>query len=137
VDEPGLTLRLPSTMEAIDEAIEALRGVMDAGPKGIPLTRSTRFNIEMAAREALTNAVAHGNGGREEAEIVFRAVWMTQPPRLTLTVVDEGLGFDPATDAVSEDPLSERGRGRLWIQQHAASIAMVGGEFTFSFAWEA
>lgn len=133
----GITLHVPSTMEAVDEAVEALRGELLRAPKGVPLTRSTRFNIEVCAREALTNAVAHGNAGRPGAEVVLHANWMDHPPRLVLSVADEGKGYEPAAWSPGNDPLSERGRGMMWIQQHAASVGMVGGELTLLFAWEA
>ena len=136
--EPEGTCRwIPSRMEAVDEVIGTLEGVLDQHDRSVPLTRSQRFNIVMAAREALINAVSHGNLDRPELRVFFQATWLQGPPRLRLVVADEGLGFEAPVDPVMPDPMATRGRGLPFIYNYAATTSMVGGELTLTFAWEA
>jgi anti-sigma regulatory factor (Ser/Thr protein kinase) len=57
----ALSLRIPSTPGAVDLACERLRELL----KDLPAAR--RFDVVLAVREALTNAVLHGNRARAEA----------------------------------------------------------------------
>ncbi|MBI4913463.1 MAG: PAS domain S-box protein [Acidobacteria bacterium] len=132
-----LRVELDSSPEAIDAAVEQLEARVQAGPRSIPLTRSRAFDILTCAREALTNAAAHGNAGDPSKGIVLSAGWSVSPPSFRLAVVDEGLGFDLENLAPPEDPLSERGRGIPYIRHCASRVVMVGGELELVFEWEA
>lgn len=133
----GVSQWIPSRMDAVDEVVVTLEGVLDHHDRSIPLTRSQRFNIVMAAREALINAVSHGNLERPGLRVFFQALWIPDPPRLRIVVADEGLGFEAPVDPVMPDPMSTRGRGLPFIYNYAATTSMVGGELTLIFAWEA
>jgi anti-sigma regulatory factor (Ser/Thr protein kinase) len=133
----GLRIELRSDPEAIDEAINKLEECIHAAPRSIPLTRSRHFDILTSAREALTNAMTHGNGGDPSKGIVLSAGWTLEPPAFRLAVVDEGLGFELDHLAPLEDPLAERGRGVPFIRHCANRVAMVGGELEAVFEWEA
>lgn len=49
-------------------------------------------DLKTIVAEAATNAMQHGNRGREEAHVVIRLELM--PEALKITVCDEGNGFD-------------------------------------------
>jgi anti-sigma regulatory factor (Ser/Thr protein kinase) len=76
--------------------------------------------VEQALREALNNAVVHGNrmDGRKLVHVVCRC----EPGKgISLVVKDQGLGFDPNTvpnPVSSENPVAERGRG-IWLMRAA------------------
>lgn len=134
--EGGLSLRIESAAEAIDRAIVELETFLSDPPRAIPLTHSRRFEILTAAREAMTNAHYHGNGGDPGKGIRLAARWQAHPPALRMVVADEGLGFDldglqPPTDA-----LSERGRGIPFLRHCAGQVQMAGGELSLEFRWE-
>jgi serine/threonine-protein kinase RsbW len=73
----------------------------------------SELNIETALREALTNAIVHGNreDRRKRAYVICRC---TTDGEVSITVQDQGQGFDP--DAVPdptapENRLRTQGRG--------------------------
>ena len=71
----------------------------------------------MAGREAVTNAVLHGNGRDETKRVEIG--YTTSESALVITVRDSGVGFDP--EAVP-DPTAEQnllkasGRGLLFMR---------------------
>jgi PAS domain S-box-containing protein len=132
----GFRLKLPSTVEAIDLAVFKLEAFLATSPKAIPLTHSRRFDITTAAREALTNALYHGNGGVADKSIWLLARWQEHPPALHLTVVDDGQGFELAALQAPTDALSERGRGIPFLRHCAGRVQMAGGELSLEFRWE-
>jgi len=84
----------------------------------------SEFGIELALREALANAVVHGN--REDAgKKVHVRCDCGNDLGVSLVVRDEGVGFDPAT---VPDPLApenvdaEHGRGILLMRQFMDEI---------------
>ncbi len=81
------------------------------------LEEDERHRLGMAVRESLVNAVVHGN--RYDArKKVFLSVSANRD-RLTVTVGDEGEGFDPSAlpDPLAEENLlRQSGRGLLLIQ---------------------
>ncbi len=137
LEAEGLRMRFPSDAAAIDETILQLRTYLAKAPRSIPLTHSRTFDILTAAREALTNAMIHGNEWRADGRIDLCARWEESPPTFTLRVVDEGLGFDLQALQSPTDPLSERGRGIPYLRSCASRVAMVGGELSITFSWEA
>jgi serine/threonine-protein kinase RsbW len=71
------------------------------------------FDIELALREALENAVVHGNQEDPETKVHIRC--RCQPGNeLSIVVTDQGKGFDfekIAGNDITWDPASEHGRG--------------------------
>jgi len=79
---------LDSTLESVDAAEElALRLAGDAGMEEEELQK-----LGMAVRESMVNAVVHGNRYSEHKKVRFAV--SSQAGRLTVTVADEGEGFD-------------------------------------------
>ncbi len=106
--------------ELVPSRVQAISPVVD---KLMRLLRKTccppehEFAVEMALREALANAVLHGN--RQDPHKTVRVCCACQADRGILIVVkDEGEGFDPAKLAsplVGENIHSEHGRGIFLI----------------------
>lgn len=71
-----------------------------------------------AIREAVTNAVIHGNRERPGTQVDLLLEW--HGDRIQITVMDQGEGFDPESlpDPVSEEHLLDvSGRGVYLIRQ--------------------
>src|SRR5690349_24837627 len=85
-----VTLRLPSDVECIEEAVELVTRHCLAGHD---TSRKTRFRLQVVLSEALSNAIVRGNledNGKwvhVEAEL--------GPDAIRLVVTDEGRGFNP------------------------------------------
>lgn len=101
-------LVLPSELEVLERVDEetlkycALAG-FDNGTAGM---------VAMAAIEAVTNAVMHGNRRSPEKEVGLRYRW--EPGRITIVVSDQGDGFDLTCVLDPTDPsrcLESSGRG--------------------------
>lgn len=119
VDKDMLALRffevIPSTLDALDEVIDTL----------LILAREMKCNdneleeIELAMREALANAVIHGNRRDPSKRVAVRA--FCQPDRGMLLVIDdEGSGFNPAkvpNPTEAECLLETHGRGLFMMRR--------------------
>ncbi len=71
------------------------------------------FEIEMALREALANAIVHGNQ-EDPHKRVYVACRCTNDGEVSITVQDEGQGFDSnavADPTTPENRLVQHGRG--------------------------
>ena len=71
----------------------------------------------MALREAVTNAVVHGNK-RDESKTVT-IVFTSSPGALEIEVSDQGNGFDPGSipdPTVGENVLKTSGRGIFFMR---------------------
>jgi serine/threonine-protein kinase RsbW len=100
---------LPSTQRSLGTAARCAGKVAAAcGCDG-----NAAADIEIAVREAMANAIWHGNGQRSGSKVFFRCYGGPQAG-IVIAVRDEGPGFDP--EAVP-DPRSvervelEHGRG--------------------------
>ena len=108
VTEQTTRLVLPSHIEAVADAAAAVTGfIRDCGAPD-----DAAFGIEMAVREAVTNAMVHGNQEDEakSVEVVFNC----QGNELEIEVKDQGEGFEPEDVPDPTDPanlLKTSGRG--------------------------
>ena len=111
--EETTELILPSRIEAITEASAAAAQFA----KRYGLGEDEAFGIDMAVREAVTNAVLHGN--RQSATKKVEVRFKNSPRELEITVRDEGEGFDPQGVPDPTDPqnvLKTSGRGILFMR---------------------
>ena len=109
----NLDVFLASNLESVDEAEELVLDV--AREAGFP--EDDLHQISMAVRETVVNAVVHGN--RYSAHKKVRLGASVEAGRLTVTVADEGDGFDLASvpDPLSdENLLHQSGRGLLLVR---------------------
>jgi serine/threonine-protein kinase RsbW len=100
---------MPSEVRAISPLVDRLMRLVE----GVHCVPGEEFDIELALREALDNAVVHGNQEDPERKVHVRC--RCQPGNeISIVVTDQGKGFDFekfATKATTSDPVSEHGRG--------------------------
>jgi anti-sigma regulatory factor (Ser/Thr protein kinase) len=72
--------------------------------------------LELAAAEALNNAIEHRCSKGTKAEVVCRWNWTAET--IQIEIQDTGSYLPPSGEAgLPEDPLAERGRGALLIER--------------------
>ena len=105
---------IPSRIEAISPLVDRLIRVIET----TRCVTGAEFGVEMALREAVANAVLHGN--HLDAHKLVQVCWACELGKgLSIVVKDQGEGFD--LDAVA-DPLAaenvqaEHGRGILLMR---------------------
>ena len=120
VTEETVELKLPSRIEAIGEAAAA---VADAARR-LGFAEDALFGIDLAVREAVTNAVLHGN--RQDESVPVEIGMAGTDEGLTVTVRDRGEGFDPShlpDPTAEENILKASGRGILFMRTFMDEIA--------------
>jgi serine/threonine-protein kinase RsbW len=110
-----VTLRLPSDVNCIEEAVELVTRHCLAGQQAAP---STRFRLRVVLSEALSNAIVQGNREDDTKWVDVRAE--LGPEAIRVWVTDEGDGFNP--DVIPEPTRPEqldaaRGRGLYLIRK--------------------
>ena len=111
--EETVELKLPSRIETIGEAAAA---VVDAARR-LGFAEDALFGIDLAVREAVTNAVLHGN--RQDESVPVEIGMAGDEARLTVTVRDRGAGFDHShlpDPTADENILKASGRGILFMR---------------------
>ena len=107
---------MPSKIEAISPFVERLMLLLE----GSQCVLGAEFNVEIALREALANAVVHGNREHPTAKVRIRC--RCRPGKeLSIMVTDQGKGFDfgkRAGNGLISDLLSEDGRGILLMKAY-------------------
>lgn len=119
---PGTTdTLLESNLESVDSA-ESLS--VDAA-KQIGLDEDACMDLGLAVREAMVNAVAHGN--KYDASKFVRLVLESRSDSLRIVISDEGEGFDlnrVPDPTQGENLLRGSGRGLLLIQTFVDEFAV-------------
>jgi serine/threonine-protein kinase RsbW len=100
---------LPSQVEVISPFVDQLMRFIKRFPNG----DGSELDIEIAIREALANAMLHGNqeNPRKRVYITSRC---SQDGQVLITIRDQGQGFDNGTildPRAPENILSRNGRG--------------------------
>lgn len=106
-------LRFASRIEAVAEAAAAVSEFLNR----VGVSEDAAFGIDMAVREAVTNAVLHGNklDSAKFAEIDLKK----SPEILEINVRDQGKGFNPnevADPTKDENVLKTSGRGIFFMR---------------------
>jgi serine/threonine-protein kinase RsbW len=105
---------IPSDPRVLDDAVEEITRVIDG----------TTFwgdveGIVLAVREALANAIVHGNHSNPEKPVEI-AVAVDESCDLVIIIRDSGSGFDPSripNPTVGDGLLANQGRGLFLIRQ--------------------
>ncbi len=106
-------LRLPSRIEAVDEAAAAVAEFMNR----LGIAEDIAFGVDMAVREAVTNAVLHGNKLDDAKEVGLKL--RNTPEVFEISVHDQGSGFDPnevPDPTRDENILKTSGRGIFFMR---------------------
>jgi serine/threonine-protein kinase RsbW len=104
---------LDSTLESVDRAEEIASGIAQLGG----FDEDDLMKIGIAVREAVVNAVVHGNRYNEKKKVRFSVVKHSE--RLIVRVADEGEGFEveQVPDPLApENLLRASGRGIFLIR---------------------
>ena len=110
-----VTLRLPSDVGCIEEAVELVTRHCLAGHR---TTQTIRFRLRVVLSEALSNAIVRGNREDQTKWVHVRAELL--PEAISVSVTDEGPGFDPASvpEPIRPEQLDEcGGRGLFLIRK--------------------
>lgn len=109
----ALNIELASNLDSVDHAEEkALEIATQCGVGEDELHR-----VGMSVREAMVNAVVHGNKYNRNKKVLLRVE--TTPDSMVVTIADEGAGFDPdqVPDPNSgENVMRQSGRGIMLIR---------------------
>jgi len=104
---------LPSRIETVAAAAAAVAQFV--GRFGV--SDDAAFGIDMAVREAVTNAVLHGN--RQDENKTVDIVLKSSPDAVEISVHDQGPGFNPEDvpdPTATENLLKTSGRGIFFMR---------------------
>lgn len=119
MNEKQKKISISSKIESIDEAVvKAVDFAKDAG-----FEEDSIFGIDMAVREAVANAVKHGNKLDETKQVEITL--SDDEKELRIVVRDFGAGFkveDVPDPTNPENLLKEDGRGILFMQNFIDTV---------------
>ncbi len=117
-------LKFPSSIEAVGEAATAVSQYMNR----LGITEDVAFGIDMAVREAVTNAVVHGN---KLDNTKFVEVTLKQTSEgFEIGVHDQGAGFNPNAvpdPTKDENLLKTSGRGIFFMRNFMDQVEWFSG----------
>jgi serine/threonine-protein kinase RsbW len=106
-------LSLPSRIETVATAAAAIAEFI--GRSG--MSDDAAYGIDMAVREAVTNAVLHGN--RQDENKTVDIVLKSSPDAVEISVHDQGPGFNPEEvpdPTATENIMKTSGRGIFFMR---------------------
>jgi serine/threonine-protein kinase RsbW len=106
--QPTVSHTMESTLESVNKAEE----MADKAASQAGFDEDARGGISMAVREAMINAVMHGNGYSAEKRV--KLSFEQSGGNLVITIRDEGQGMDPADvpdPLAPENLMKQSGRG--------------------------
>ena len=112
-------LRLPSRIEAVSEAAAAVSEFLNR----LGIDEGVAFGVDMAVREAVTNAVLHGNKLNEAKVIDLKL--RNSPEAFEIIVHDQGQGFNPKDipdPTKEENILKTSGRGIFFMRNFMDTV---------------
>jgi anti-sigma regulatory factor (Ser/Thr protein kinase) len=120
-----LDVRLPGDSAAITPVVESVLTMA----RQMKCAEGKEFEIEMALREALANAIRYGCGQDPSREVQC-AVACDQSRGMLIVVRDPGPGFDPSalpSPIVGQNVFSDHGRGIYLINQLMDEVSFARG----------
>jgi serine/threonine-protein kinase RsbW len=115
-------LSLPSRIETVAEAAAAVAEFVSRSG----VSDDAAFGIDMAVREAVTNAVIHGNS--EDEDKVVDIILKSSPEAVEISVHDQGTGFNPnevPDPTAEENLLKTSGRGILFMRNFMDEVVWI------------
>jgi serine/threonine-protein kinase RsbW len=106
-------LSLPSRIDTVAKAAAAVAEFLSRSG----ISDDAAFGIDMAVREAVTNAVIHGN--REDENKTVDVTLKSSPDAVEISVHDQGPGFNPEDvpdPTAAENILKASGRGIFFMR---------------------
>ena len=104
----GNRISIPSTQEYLPDVDIFIEGIL----RGYGINESIIADIAISVSELVNNAIDHGNKKNEEKRVIVTIEKNSEA--VSLTVTDEGAGFNPdelADPLAEENLLKEVGRG--------------------------
>lgn len=104
---------MPSRIDTVATAAAAVAEFVSRSG----ITEDAAFGIDMAVREAVTNAVVHGN--RQDENKTVEVTLKSSPDAVEISVHDQGAGFNPEAvpdPTVEENILKASGRGIFFMR---------------------
>ncbi len=117
-------IEIPSKIELINPVIEALSSICDE----LLLDDDKKWALEISLREALANAIVHGNKKDPSKQIFIDFLW--DKKTFTIIIEDEGKGFIPSKDEIKPS-LETSGRGMMIIKSKMDSVEYKKGNMGF------
>ena len=105
------------------EEMEKLPSFVDSLQRRMACSDEKSGHMMLSLSEAVNNAIVHGNDLQEEKKVTIIAV--LENDILSVSVADEGTGFDPKgiPDPLKEENLlNEGGRGIYLIRQYTDEV---------------
>ena len=106
-------LSLPSRIDTVATAAAAVAEFLSRSG----ISDDAAFGIDMAVREAVTNAVIHGN--RQDENKTVDVTLKSSPEAVEISVHDQGPGFNPEDvpdPTAAENILKASGRGIFFMR---------------------
>src|SRR5229473_6409234 len=116
---------MPSKIQAISPLVDRLMRLIE-GSHCVP---GAEPDVELALREALDNAVVHGNQEDPEAKVHLRCR-CGPGNEISIVVTDQGKGFDFGKivgNGITLDPESEHGRGIQLMKAYMDDVHLERG----------
>ena len=104
---------MPSRIDTVATAAAAVAEFVSRSG----ITEDAAFGIDMAVREAVTNAVVHGN--RRDENKTVEVTIKSSPDAVEISVHDQGAGFNPEAipdPTAEENILKASGRGIFFMR---------------------
>lgn len=111
--QPPVSHTMESTLESVNKAEE----MADKAASQAGFDEDARGGISMAVREAMINAVMHGNGYSPDKRV--KLSFEQSGDNLVITIRDEGAGLDPEEipdPLAPENLMKQSGRGIFLIR---------------------
>ena len=116
---------MSSKIQAISPTVDRLMRLIE----GSQCIAGKEFDVELALREALGNAVVHGNQENPEKKVHIRC--RCAPGKgISIVVTDQGKGFDlekVLTKELASDPAAEHGHGIPLIEAYMDEVHFARG----------
>ena len=103
--------------------LDMVQEIADKISELVSFDDDSRYWIGLAVREAVTNAIQHGNDGDLERKVQLR--FKMETDRLVITVKDEGEGLDESEIPDPLDPenlLKPGGRGIFFVRSFMDNV---------------